>query len=153
MKYHFCTLFDKNYLYKGLTLYNSLLKLCPDFVIWILCMDDIAYEILKKMNLEHAVLIKLPDFEDEELRKVKPKRTVAEFCWTCTPSLLLYVLRNNPSVDMIAYLDADLFFYSNPLPIYEEFGDNSIMIIEHRFPEHLTHMEENGIYNDDIPQY
>jgi hypothetical protein len=147
MKYHFCTLFDRNYLYKGLTLYNSLLKHCPDFVLWILCMDNIAYEILNKINLEKAVLVKLSDFEDEDLRKVKPKRTVAEFCFTCTPSLLLYVLQNKPSVDMIAYLDADLFFYSDPLPVYEEFRNNSIMIIEHRFSEHLRHLEENGIYN------
>jgi hypothetical protein len=110
-------------------------------------MDDIAYNVLMKLDLKKAVLIRYADFEDEELRKIKPARTVAEFCWTCTPSLPWYVIQRNPSIDMISYLDADLFFYSNPGPIYKEFGDNSVMIIEHRFPDHLKHLEVNGIYN------
>lgn len=147
MKHNFCTLFDKNYLYKGLSLYNSLLKNCPEFVLWILCMDDIVYDRLDKFDLKKAVLIRYSDFEDEELRKIKPTRSVAEFCWTCTPSLPWYILQKEPSMEMITYLDADLLFYSDPTPIYKEFGDNSVMIIEHRFPEHLKHMEVNGIYN------
>jgi len=147
MKYHFCTLFDRNYMYKGLSLYNSIVKHCPEFVLWILCMDDIVYKLLKKLNLEKTVLIKLVDFEDEALLKAKSTRTVAEYCWTCTPSLPLYILQQDPSVQIITYLDADIFFYSNPAPLYDEFGDNSIMIIEHRFPKHLKHMEVNGIYN------
>jgi len=147
MKYHFCTLFDRNYMYKGLSLYKSLLKHCPDFKLWILCMDERVYEILGKLDLEKAVLIKNSDFEDEELRKIKLTRTETEYCWTCTPSLPLYILQKNPSLEMIAYLDADLFFYSSPEPIYEEFGKSSILIIEHRFPDHLKHLEVNGKYN------
>jgi hypothetical protein len=110
-------------------------------------MDDVTLQTLMKMNLEKASLIAISDFEDEELQRIKPSRTVAEYCWTCTPSLPLYVLRKEPALDMITYLDADLFFYSDPSPIYEEMGDHSIFIIEHRFPEHLKHLEANGIYN------
>jgi len=110
-------------------------------------MDDVTLETLTKMGLEKTSLIAISDFEDEELQRIKPSRTVAEYCWTCTPSLPLYVLKKEPALDMITYLDADLFFYSDPSPIYKEFGNNSIMIIEHRFPEHLKHLEANGIYN------
>lgn len=99
------------------------------------------------MGLEKIFLIDISDFEDEELRKIKPSRTVAEYCWTCTPSLPLYILKRKPSLDMITYLDADLFFYSDPAPVYEELGDKSILIIEHRFPDYLKHLEINGIYN------
>lgn len=147
MKHNYCTLFDRNYLYKGLALYNSLLTHCPDFTIWILCMDDITFKVLSNLNLGKAVLIKHSDFENEELLKVKPERTVAEYCWTCTSSLPLYVLNMNPALEMITYLDADLFFYSAPAPIFEEMGDNSVMIIGHRFPDSLKYLEENGIYN------
>jgi hypothetical protein len=150
MKHNFCTLFDKNYLFKGLTLYGSLLAHCHDFHLWILCMDEVAYEVLTRLRLEKASLIKMQDFEDEALKRIKPTRSTVEYCWTCTPSLPLYVLKNNPSLEMVTYLDADLFFYDNPDPLIEEMGDNSIMIIEHRFSDHLKHLEMYGIYNVSI---
>jgi len=51
-------------------------------------------------------------------------------------------------MQMIAYLDSDLFFYSSPDPIYQEFGQNSVMIIPHRFPPNKQKQaEKNGIYN------
>lgn len=147
MKHNFCTLFDRNYLFKGLAMYNSLLANCPDFTLWVLCMDDLTHDVLKGLKLEKARLVRLCEFEDEELKKAKPTRTVAEYCWTCTPSLPLYVIGRDPSIEMAVYIDADLYFYSDPAPVFEEMGDRSIMIIEHRFPEHLKHLEENGIYN------
>ena len=148
MKYNFCTLFDKNYLYRGLTLYNSLLKTCPDFHLWILCMDTETHIVLTKLNLKKATLITLKEFEDTELLKIKPTRTNVEYCWTCTPSLPLYILKNNPKLETIAYLDADLFFYSNLMPIYEEFANNSILIIKHRYAsKHLSMQKTSGIYN------
>jgi hypothetical protein len=56
-------------------------------------------------------------------------------------------LRNYPEVDIITYLDADLFFFSDPTPIYQEFGEKSILIVGHRFPPHLKKLEKHGIYN------
>lgn len=146
-KRYFCTLFDRNYLYKGLALYNSLVEHCQDFILYILCMDTFTYEVLKKLDLTDCILIKLDDFEDDELKRIKPTRSVAEYCWTCTPSLPLYILKHNPEIDLISYIDADILFFSDPSPIFDEFGSNSIMIIEHRFPDHLKYLEVNGIYN------
>ena len=104
MIYHFCTLFDKNYLFRGLALHKSLLKNCPEFKLWILCMDDITYEILIKMQLDKVELIRLSEFEDHELIKTKISRTQVEYCWTCTPSLLLYILeRTNKLVRFYLY--------------------------------------------------
>jgi hypothetical protein len=71
-----------------------------------------------------------------------------EYYFTCTPSLPLYVLKHNAEIDVISYLDADLYFFSHPAPIYEELGDQSILIVGHRFPAHLRQREElNGTYN------
>ncbi len=150
MRHHFCTLFDRNYLYKGLALYNSLLTHAADFTLWILCMDDVAFELLEKLELKKAELIRLSDFEDEALLEIKPTRSVAEYCWTCTPSLPLYILKRDPAISRITYLDADLLFYDDPGYIFREADDKSIMIVEHRFPEHLKHYEVNGIYNVSI---
>ena len=148
MTRNFCTYFDKNYLLKGLALHGSLLEFCPNFHLWILCFDDESHDALKKLNLLKTSLIKLSDFEDEKLLAVKSGRKISEYCWTCTPSLPLYIFKQNPDLEMLAYLDADLYFYNSPNEIYEEFGHNSIMIIPHNFSKDQKFREKtSGIYN------
>jgi len=147
--YYFCTYFDSNYLIRGLALYRSLVRHAMQFRLWVLCFDDLAYEALQKLALPEVDAISLKDFEegDEELLYAKGNRSRIEYYFTCTPSLPLYILRNHPEVDVITYLDADLFFFSDPSPIYKELGDNSILIIGHRFPPDGKHRERYGVYN------
>jgi hypothetical protein len=140
-------LFDRNYLVKGLALYESLVRHGGKFVLHILCMDDTAFELLLQLNLSNARLIRRVDFEDPRLLEVKPTRTVAEYCWTCTPSLPLYILNQNPEVNLITYVDADLYFFSTPEPIFEEFGNSSVLIVGHRFSPRFLPYEVNGKFN------
>lgn len=146
---YFCTYFDSNYLVRGLALYRSLVRHAAPFRLWVLCFDDLAYKTLQRLALSKVVPILLRNFEkgDEELLQTKGNRSQIEYYFTCTPSLPLYILRNYHEVDVITYLDADLFFFSDLSPIYEELGNNSILIIGHRFPAHLKDREVFGIYN------
>jgi len=149
--YNFCTYFDRNYLTRGLALHTSLVRHCQrPFILWILCFDDETYAILARLDLPGVRLISQQEFEagDEELARAKATRSRVEYYWTCTPSLPCYVLRHNPEVDLITYLDADLYFYSDPQPIYEELGAGSILIVEHRYaPEYAHFAATSGIYN------
>jgi hypothetical protein len=147
--YYFCTYFDQYYLARGLTLYRSLRKHCPDFKLWVLCMDDEAHRILQKLELPGINPISLEDFErnDQELQIAKTNRSRIEYYFTCTPSLPLFVLNKWPEVDLITYLDADLFFFDSPDPIFQEVDEASIGIIGHRFPPHLQDREIYGLYN------
>lgn len=132
MNYNFCTLFDKNFLFKGLALYESIASNCQNFKFWILCLDDTTYSIVKKLNLKNVIPLPLGEFEDSELKKVKKTRSLVEYYWTLSSNLPSFVLKKNPNLDHITYLDADLFFYSSPQKIYEELGEDSIAIIPHR---------------------
>jgi len=150
MKCNFCTIFAKNYLYQGLALYNSLFHCCPDFQLWVLCMDEITYEILKKLKLDRARLISLRELENEdrELLMIKKSRTIGEYCWTCKAPLITYILNKDSDIAIIVYLDSDLFFYNDPESIYNEFGNASIGITPHRFPVGKKYLEKDrGIYN------
>lgn len=140
--YNFCTEFDKNYLYKGLSLYYSLKDfLKDDFILWILCFDNLTYEILSKLHKKQIKLIKLEEFENEDLKRVKKERTFAEYAWTCTSNLILFLLKNK-DVYSITYLDADLYFFDSPKSIFDEIGDASLAIIEHNFSENRKHFEK-----------
>jgi len=145
----FCTYFDHFYLPRGMALYHSLLRHCPDFQLWVLCLDDNVYEHLAQITSDQLQPIRLADFEqgDHALLKAKTNRSRSEYYFTCTPSLPLYVFQNAPAADLVTYLDSDLFFFADPLPIFNELGDGSIAIIPHHFPHRLRSRERFGHYN------
>jgi len=147
--HNFCTYFDKNYLLRGLTLYRSLNQLLPDLEFFTACLDRESYETIAQLNLKNLHPIALSEIEEKypELRAVKDKRSTIEYYFTLTPVIPLFILEKNPEFPMITYLDADLFFYSHPGPIFSELGQNSILIIPHRFPDQLKHLEKFGLFN------
>lgn len=149
MTLNFCTYFDINYLPHGLALYQSLREHCSEFRLWVLCMDSDAHKVLSCMALPDLELIKLDDFErgNQVLLQAKQNRSRIEYYFTCTPSLSLYVLNNFPDVDLITYVDADLYFYTDPEHIFREIGNHSIAIIEHRYSPQYKEMKVCGKYN------
>lgn len=143
----FCTLFDENYIDKGLVLYRSLKNTCKDgFVFHVLCMTERCYDILNDLKWESINPIRLSDFENDDLLKVKPTRSVGEYCWTCDPSLIKFILEKyNP--DYCTYLDADMAFYDDPQKIIDEMvrRNASVSIVGHRFDKEIAE-EGNRIY-------
>lgn len=130
----FVTYFNKFYLLKGLTMISSLIHYLPGAQVWVLVFDVYSEKILKKINFPGVHIITLKEFEDSKLKKAKKNRSSIEYFWTCTPSLPLFVLKKNTSLNKIVYLDADLFFYSSPKSAIEEMGLNDILTVEHRYP-------------------
>ena len=147
--FFFCTYFDRHYLIKGLALYGSLKKHCQSFKLYILCMDQLCYDILSRLNYEEIHLISLDEVEkfDRGLFKAKQDRSLIEYYFTSTPCLPLFILANHSEVDLITYLDADLFFFNSPKPVFDEISGHSIAIIEHRFPLYLNDSGVNGKFN------
>jgi len=143
--YNYCTLFNSLYLSRGLALYRSLEKCARNFHLYIFAFDDECYNILKRMELSHATIISLSDFEDEQLLAVKPTRTVGEYCWTCTPSIILYSIRNY-DLSNCTYLDADLFFYADPRVLIEEAKGAPVIITPHRYSPMYEDSESGGTY-------
>lgn len=149
MKYNFYTVFDKNFLAKGLVLYDSIKRHGPtEFRYFVLCLDAESYEIMHKLDLPSVVLFSLDDIEDDELREAKKTRTTSEYSWTLKPSIALFILKNYPDTETLMYLDGDLYFYSSLDPLYQEFEGYSILLFPHRLPEGKKEKEkEVGTYN------
>jgi hypothetical protein len=115
-------------------MYESLRSHSGDFILYVFPFDDRCFEVLKSLNLDKVVVISLQQFETEELKKVKKERSRAEYCWTCTPSVIKYVIDNFGAPEC-TYLDADLFFYSDPEALLAELDSNgkNVLITEHRY--------------------
>lgn len=139
MMEHFVTLFDSLFLPQGLALHISMEKHIKDYCLWILCIDDEAHKVLTKLQLPNVQLLQLSTLETDELLKVKPTRSKAEYCWTLTPIAIRFVLEADQGIDRVTYLDADLWFRKPPKSIFDEFDSSGkhVLITDHAYaPEH-----------------
>lgn len=142
---NFCTLYNSNYSAKGLAMYRSLRRVCPEFHLYVLAMDDAIEQVLREQQLPHVTVIGMREFEDEKLLQVKPTRSVAEYCWTCTASLMMHCLTHF-DIDHCSYLDSDVYFYRNPQVLMDEMGDDDVLITPHWFPKDDDNSANVGKY-------
>lgn len=141
----FCTLFNRNYLSRGLALYESLRRHVDDFRLFVFAFDDDTAEVLDALDLPKLVTIPLTDFEDGELLRVKGSRSPVEYCWTSTSSTILYVLEQYDS-PLCTYVDADVYFFADPSPLLQELSDDSVLLTEHRYTPRYDRSRESGTY-------
>lgn len=140
----FCSYFDVNYVPRALAMVRSLREHCPAFRLFVLCMDDAALSKVSSAAPASVVAIPLAELEAYEpvLLQRKTERTRVEYYYTCGPTFIRFVLAKFPEVGLLTYLDADLYFFSSPEPLFERLGDASVGLIEHRFsPRHLKRLQ------------
>ncbi len=142
---NFCTLYNSNYAAKGLAMYYSLVKHCPSFHLYIFAFDDRLAEAMKTMSLPHITVVTLKEFEDQELLAIKSSRTTGEYCWTCSGSTILYCLEQY-HLDACTYIDADLYFFSDPTILINEMGDDDVLITAHRYTSAYDQTATSGKY-------
>ncbi len=148
---YFATLFDENFLARGLALYGSLLKHSKNnFFLFVLALDNRVPEKLETfISSSNVKVIKLEDIElyYPELKLVKGSRSKIEYYFTLSPFLPSYILANFPNVNRITSLDADILFFSDPNIIFDHYVDADILITPHSFPNELKYLEDFGKYN------
>ena len=145
----FVTLFDSFYLDKGLVMYDSLVEVTSEFKLYVIAFDDRCYDVLKSMHKDNLIPVSMKDFESDELLQVKPYRTRAEYCWTCSSFAIAFIL--DQYEEMCTYIDADLFFYDDPIILLEEMKRSNcdVQIIEQRFDNRILSqqmMKRSGKY-------
>jgi hypothetical protein len=147
---HFTTYFDKNYLSRGIVLYNSLKENCNDFELYILCLDEFTENYFKTNHEKYRSVktILLSDIEDtyDELKECKNNRSTIEYYFTLSPCLPLYLLKKF-NLSHICSLDADILFLANPAPLFDYLKQYSIVITPHKFSPEIKQLLKYGIYN------
>ena len=68
-----------------------------------------------------------------------------EYLWTCTPSIILFFLQKY-KLKSCTYLDADIYFFSNPEIIYQNQKNYSVFITSHNYHPKYDQTETSGKY-------
>lgn len=146
---YFCTFFDSRYLARGAALHHSLLAQGAPFHLWILCMDDETYQMLARRSLGNVTLLTVADLEhaDPRMRLARQDRSLVELYFTSKSFLCQYILDTHPEVDLLTYLDADVYFFGDPTVIRAEMNNYSVGLTPHRFPGRLKTLERYGKFN------
>lgn len=126
-------------------MYESLKKHSEKFHLYIFAFDDTSYDLLNRLRLDYVTVISLEEFEDDALLAIKDSRSIGEYCWTCTPSTIKYCIEKY-DLPSCTYLDADIYFYSNPAVLIEEMGDDSVLITEHKYTPECDFSDISGKY-------
>jgi hypothetical protein len=145
----FCTYFDAGYLPRALALYESLQQYAPKSRLFVVCMDFESFDTVVQLDLPGLVAVSRTEFEanDAELASLAASRTVVEYYFTCTSSVILYVLNKSPEIEALFYVDADMWFFSPINELLQDMAERSVYIVEHRFPGDQKHLEVYGRFN------
>jgi hypothetical protein len=148
--HYYCTYFDKSYLVRAIALHQSLLEHEREaFTLFAVCLDELTLLLLNRLHLSGVVTVPLHEIEagDEGLRLARLNRNLTEYYWTLTPTVILHLLEKDVRIDVITYMDADLFFFSSPAPVFDELDGYSVLIHEHRFSYEFKPALEFGRFN------
>lgn len=150
MTREYCTYFDHRYAARGIAMIRSLRRHAPSARVFVLCLDDQVRSLLQKLDEPGVVLVSIGEFErdDPALSAAREDgRSRMEYYFTCSPSLIRYVMHAAPDAEWVTYLDGDLWFFSPPDCIYQELADASVGIVAHRYPSGHEAKNKYGIYN------
>jgi hypothetical protein len=145
---HFVTIFDRNYLAAGLCLYRSLRAQGERNELWVVCMDETVEQRLRELALPGLHLLPLAEVETDALRRVRPGRSIGEYCWTLTPFSAQFVFSRAPDAARVTYVDADLWFFGDPQRLLDELDRSGAhaLITPHAYSPEYDQSAASGIY-------
>ena len=150
MKRYYYTYFDVNYLAKGLALIESLNRHeNENYEFFVVCMDSMTQTYLENFSLPNVTTVNLSDIEreDSQLLVTKRNRSLVEYYWSIKAAVALYLIKKKPQIDAIFYLDADLYFFSSPNPMWEDIDNKSVLLHKHLFSPQQSELSKFGKYN------
>ncbi len=145
----YCTYFDHRYLDRGLAMIRSLRQVDPDCQVHVLALTESCVQAIAGLREPSVVLIRLADFEreDRELAASKSKRSHRDYSFMLASCLTAFLLRQADVGEVITYLDADLFFYASPAPLFDAMEGSSVGLVGHRHHWWTRRLEKYGRLN------
>ncbi len=144
----YVTLFDRNYADRAAVLSNSFANHCPRDILILGCLDRDSENLFRKLNLASTSVAPVDEFICSTLSKLRKQRSVAEFCWTCKPFLMQYVMQYYPNAEWVVYLDADSLVFGDISAVLYDYNDFDCFFTPHNFHHVFRDLESSvGRYN------
>ncbi len=143
--YHISTVADKNYIYKGITLYNSIFSKNNDTTFHFFCIDNESKKILEQAKLPNIVIYDLNNINPEkELLELKEKQ-YTYYCWCLASYFTNFLIQklNTP----ITYIDSDIYFYVDIKLLYNIIDKSDVAMFRHRHIPLSQTFRHEGLYN------
>ena len=129
---------------------RSLLPWLDGHKIYVICLDEGSHRFVRAANLRNVTALSITQFEKYGLTDLRDSRTPLEFFWTMSSFSLQFIFDLDLDVKILTYIDADMFFFKNPLPILETFESSGTgaLITEHSYSPTFARLEKKyGKYN------
>lgn len=145
----YCTYFDHRFLERGLAMIRSLRRVDPGCRIAVLCLTEICARAMARLGEPGVTLLRLDDFERDnpDLLAIKETRALRDYYFTLSGCLVASELRQVPAGEVLAYVDADLFFYASPEPLLAAMANASVGLVGHRHHWWTKRLEKYGRFN------
>lgn len=141
----YATLFDRGYLLRGTAMIQSLINHQAGARVTVLALDWDSRQFLRdRFANDNVTVLQLDDLPKDTVWNARQTRIYRDFCWT-----LSSVLCNHLLVDCeeVVYLDADIFFFSDPQELIATCRTGEVAAVPHGYPDRLRSKEVNGIFN------
>jgi hypothetical protein len=148
------TICSNNYLGQAQALKNSFLRHNPDFQLFIVIVDRPS-DLVDYKEFDPASLIFVEDIQEIDLEDLLNRYNIIELNTSLKPTIFKYIINKYSNIDVVYYLDPDLYFYASLNETNQILKEASIVLTPHilsKIPRDGKLPDENvflnfGIYN------
>lgn len=127
-----CIIVSKTRVHQVLALYESIAVNNISANVFIFCVDEESYHLLKKIGINKAIIIDFSNPNDSALIQIKNERKLNEYCWTLKPFAILYIFDNYPGINNVIYVDGDIYFFADIIKLINRIKKWSVILTTHK---------------------
>jgi hypothetical protein len=144
----YCTYFDSAYMACGIVMLRSLRRHDPAAGILVLALDEMCARVLRDGFPGEFRVIETETLHtaDPVLRRIREQRSTWAYYATQKPALARFAMESDPRPEAVMSIDADTWFFGDPLAMFEEVGAASVGLSPNRFHAATRHQIIYGLY-------
>jgi hypothetical protein len=146
----FGTFANARYLPQLLSMLESFQANVQSSRIAVVALDAETISSLTRLNFPCVDIFCVEDLEKyvPQLGIARNNRSLSEYFFTVTSALPIFLFNAYPKLDFVVYVDADLFFFSNPEScIFALDEKDNVLLTSHNFAEKNSDLRVYGEFN------